>query len=96
VPALDGTDDAVGVGGPDERFGVGVLLGEDAVDRRMEIDQRVEHASLEPAPGEFGEEALDGVERRTGRRREIEGEARLCRSSQTRTLGCLGAAYSGE
>ncbi len=40
----------------------------------LEIDQRVEDAALEPSPGEFGEEALDGVEPRGGCWREMEDE----------------------
>src|SRR5512132_933835 len=77
VPSAGGGDDGLRVGGPDEGFGIVVVLGEVAVDRGLEIDQRVEYATLQAAPGELGEEALDGIE--PGRRgwREVEGPARV-------------------
>ncbi len=62
--APDGGDDAVWVCGPDERFGIGVLFGYEAVDGGLEVDERMECAALEAAVGELGEEALDGVEPR--------------------------------
>lgn len=62
MPAFDGGDDFIWVGGPDEGFGVGILLGDEAVDGGLEIDERMEHAALEAAVGELGEEALNGVE----------------------------------
>jgi hypothetical protein len=47
VPAFDGGNDLVGVGGPGEGFGFLVVLGEEAVDCRLEVDDGVEDASLE-------------------------------------------------
>jgi len=38
VPASDGSDDLVGIGGPDERLGVVISLGEEALDGGLEID----------------------------------------------------------
>ena len=64
MPAPDGGDDPVGIGGPNERPRIGILLGDEAVDGGLEVDQRVECAALEAPPGELGEEALDGVEPR--------------------------------
>jgi len=64
-----------------------VLLDE-AVDRGLEIDDRVEHAVFQPSAGELGEEALDSVEPCAGCRDEVEGPARM--PGQPRSpLGCL-------
>jgi hypothetical protein len=38
VPSLGRGDDGFGVGGPDERLGLGVVLGEVAVDGGLEVD----------------------------------------------------------
>ena len=46
VPTAGGGDDGVGIGGPDERFGALVVLGEVAVDGGLEVDQVVEDAAL--------------------------------------------------
>ena len=40
MPAVDGGDDFVGIGGPDERLWVGILVDEEAVDGGLEADQR--------------------------------------------------------
>jgi hypothetical protein len=57
APAVDGGDDFVGVGGPDEGLGVVVGLVEVAVDGGLEIDDAEEGASSEPSLGEGSEEA---------------------------------------
>ena len=62
VPSFHGCDDLVGVCGPCERFWVRVGFGEEAIDCRLEIDERVEDATFEPPFREFGEEPFDGVE----------------------------------
>lgn len=77
VPASDGGDDFIGIGGPDERFRALVVLGQEAVDGGLKIDERIEDTVFEASFGEPGEEALDGAEPRTGRWREMEGEARV-------------------
>jgi hypothetical protein len=41
------------------------------------VQDRSEHAALEAPVGEFGEEALDGIEPGGGSRREVEGPARV-------------------
>ncbi len=64
MPSLDGGDDAVGVGGPDEGFGVMVGLGDEAVDGGLQVGDGTEHAPLEPASGELGEEAFHRVQPR--------------------------------
>lgn len=60
-PSAAGGDDGVGVGAPDERFGALVVLGDEAVDGALEVCDGMEDAVLQAAPGELGEEALDGV-----------------------------------
>ena len=64
MPALDGGDDFIRVGGPDEGLWVTVGFYEEAFDGGLEIDEGSEHAALKPTLGQLGEEALDGVEPR--------------------------------
>ena len=78
----------VGVGGPDERFGFTVVLAEIAVDRGLQINQRMEDTALQASAGEGGEEALDRIGPRARGRGEMKGPARVS-PSQARTLGCL-------
>jgi hypothetical protein len=47
VPAFDGGDDFVGIGGPNEGFGLGVGFCNEAVDGGLEIDDGVEDTSLQ-------------------------------------------------
>ena len=62
-PLVFGGDDGVGVGAPGEGSGLGsVVPGDEAVDGGLEVDDRAEGSVLEAAPGELGEEALDGVQ----------------------------------
>ena len=60
-PASRG-DDCIGVGAPDEGLGVLIVLGDEAVDGGLQVDDGAEHAVLQAAAGELGEEALDGVQ----------------------------------
>src|SRR5260370_41699437 len=69
----------MGVGGPDEGLRVRVGLGDEAVEGGLEVDDRAKDTALEAAPGEFGEEALDGIEPRARGRGEVEDEARMAR-----------------
>ena len=62
MPSVDGGDDAVWIGGPDEGLGIIVGLVDEAVDGCLEVGDGAEHAALEPAPGKLGEKALDGVQ----------------------------------
>ena len=62
MPASDCGDYVVGISLPDERSGFLVMLGDEAVDGGLQIDDGVEDAVFEAASGELGEEALDGVE----------------------------------
>ena len=61
LPAFDSSEDALWVGGPDEWFGIGVSLGDEAVDGGLEIKDGSEYASLEATARELGEEAFDRV-----------------------------------
>ena len=70
-------DDFVWIGGPDEWLGLLVVVGDEAVDGGLKIDDALEDAALEAALGEDGEDALDGVEP-TGRGWcEVERPARV-------------------
>ncbi len=75
MPASDGGDDLVWISGPGEGFGGFIGFCDEAVDGGLEIDKGVEDTAPEAPPGEFGEEALDGVEPRAGCGREVEGKA---------------------
>ena len=76
-PAGDLAEDGAGIGGPDEGLGLGIVVLDEAVDRGLEVDDRAEHATLEPAAGEPGEEGLDRVQPGAGGRGEVEDEARM-------------------
>jgi len=75
VPASDGGDDLVRVLCPTEGLWVGVCLCDEAFDGCLQGDQGVEHASLQAALGQFGKEALDGIDPGGRGWREVEGEA---------------------
>jgi hypothetical protein len=62
VPAPDGGDDFVGIGGPLEGLRVRVVVVEEAVDSGLEVRDGAEDAALETALGQDGEKALDGIE----------------------------------
>ena len=61
-PSFEGGDDLVWVGFPDERLWGLVVLLDEAVDGRLEIDGGVEDAMFEPSAGELGGEAFDGIQ----------------------------------
>ena len=46
MPAPDGGDDFVGIGDPLEGLGLGVVVFEEPVDRRLEVDDGSEDAAL--------------------------------------------------
>ena len=77
VPASDGGDDLVGIGGPHEGLGVIVGLFEEAVDSGLEINDRAEDPAFEATSGQLGEEALDGIEPGGRGRGEVEDEPRM-------------------
>jgi hypothetical protein len=77
MPTIGGGDDFVWIGGPDEGLWLLVVVGDEAIDGGLEIDDAFEDAALEAPLGEDGEETLDGVEP-TGRGgREMEAPARM-------------------
>ncbi len=74
---MDFGEDGFGGLGPDEGFGVVVVLMDVTVDGGLEIDGRGEYATLQAAVCERREEALDGVDPRAGLGREVEHPARM-------------------
>ncbi len=55
-PSVSGGDDLVRNGTPDEGLGLCfVVLGDEAVDGGLQIDDGVKHAVLQPSPGQLGE-----------------------------------------
>lgn len=77
-PSVSGGDDVIGVGSPYERLGFGdVVLGDETVDGSLQVDNRMEHAVLEPAPRQFCEEPFDRIQPGCRRRDEVEGPARM-------------------
>ena len=54
---------------------VGIVFAHEAIDGGLKVDDGMEDAVLEPAPGEFGEEALDSIEPGARGRGEVEGPA---------------------
>jgi len=75
IPASDGSDDFIGIGGPHEGLGVIVGFLQEAVDGGLEIDNRAEGAAFKAAFGQFGEEALDRIEPRGRGRGVMEDKA---------------------
>jgi hypothetical protein len=64
--AVTSGEDAVGIGGPDEGFGIGICLFHETVDVDLEIENRAEHPAFDASPQELGEEA-PVVQTRDGR-----------------------------
>ena len=62
MPTLHSGDDFVGICGPDKGLWVGILLGDEAVDGGLQVDDGVEDAAFEPLFGKFCEEAFNSVE----------------------------------
>lgn len=75
MPTVDGGDDLIGIGGPNERLRFFVVLVDEAVDRCLKIDDRMEHPTFEAPLCELGEETLDSIEPGCRCRREVEGPA---------------------
>jgi hypothetical protein len=65
------------MGDPLEGLRLGVVVFEEPIDRRLEVDDGPEDAAFETALGQDGEEAFDGVEPGGRSRREVEGPARM-------------------
>ena len=76
-PTFDSCEDSAWACSPNERFGFGIGLCDEALDGDFEFSDGPEHAASEAPVGEFGEEALDGIEPGGGSWREVEGPARV-------------------
>jgi hypothetical protein len=68
MPALDGGDDVLRIGLPDEGLGGLVVLLDEVVDGGLQGDDGMEDAALQLSAAQLGEEALDGVEPSKARR----------------------------
>ena len=77
VPAPDGGDDFVWICGPNEGLRPFVVLGQEAVDGGLKVDEGMKDAAFEASVGEFCEEALDGIEPGARRWCKVEGKARV-------------------
>ena len=92
VPASDGGNDPVGIGGPDEGLGVMVGLVEVAVDGGLEVDDGAEDAALEASLGQRRAKKVSTAlsqEHEVGVKWKVK---RGWRPSQAITFGCLWAA----
>jgi hypothetical protein len=61
-PAFDRSEHAPWVRGPNEGFGIGVCIFDEAVDGELQVNDGSEHATLEALARELGEEAFDRIE----------------------------------
>jgi hypothetical protein len=61
VPSFHGGDDLGGILCPAEWPWVGICLGEEPLDGRLEFHDRAEHAPLQSPLGELGEIPFDGI-----------------------------------
>jgi hypothetical protein len=91
-PAAHLFDDGIGVGGPDERFGVLVGLPQEAIDSGLEVGDAFKGAAFEPPSGQLGKDALDRVEPGGRGRGKVEMEALVPPEPGANTLGCLCVA----
>jgi hypothetical protein len=53
LPAFDSGGDAFWIGRPNERFWVGVGVGDEAVDGELQVDDGLEYAALFRLPGNY-------------------------------------------
>ncbi len=60
VPAFNGGDNPIWVFGLDERFGLVIVLCDEAVDGALQIGDGAEDAALKPPFGKLCEEPLHG------------------------------------
>ena len=64
MPALNGGDDVLRIGAPDEGCRALVVLRDEVFDGCLQGDHGMEDAALEFSAAQLGEEALDRVEPR--------------------------------
>jgi len=62
MPSFRGSDDVFRVGPPLEPLWFVIMGFDEVIDGLLQINDRVEDASLEATLGELGEEAFDGVQ----------------------------------
>ena len=91
MPASEGCDDFVGIGGPLEGLRVGVVIVEESVDRGLEVGDGPEDAALETALGQDGEKSLDGIEPGGRSRREVERPTGMARQPSPHDGMLVGA-----
>ncbi len=89
-------EDCVGGFGPDEWLGVIVVLVDISFDGGLEVGNRGENAALKAAARQRREEALDGVEPRGGRGREVEHPSRMAREPGTDFGVFVGGVVVGD
>jgi hypothetical protein len=77
--------------GPDEGFGIIVVLGDVAVDGGPDFSDQAKCTALEATTSEHGEEGLSRIEPGGRGRGETETQ-RGSRASQASSLGCLCGA----
>ena len=77
MPSSNSCDDFIWIGGPIEWLWFNVVFLDEPVDGGLEIDDGMEHTTLEPSFGEFGKKTFDGVDPGTRCGREVEGPARV-------------------
>ena len=77
IPSVYILDNPVRISGPVEGFGFAVVLPEIAVDRGLQVNERVEGAALQAPAGERGEEGLDRIAPGAGGGCEVKRPARV-------------------
>ena len=77
MPTIDLLDDVVGIGGPNKGFGFAVVLAEIAVDRGLQVDQRMEHTALQASAGQRGKKAFERIGPGARGRGEMKDPARV-------------------
>ena len=77
MPAFNCGDDVIWVFGPDEGFGLSIVLGEEAVDGGLKVNKGAERSPFEPPLREFCEEPLHGIEPGARGWGEVEDPARM-------------------
>jgi hypothetical protein len=85
--AIETFDLVVRICGPCEGLRHLICFGDEAVDGGLEVDDGSEDAAVQSPPGRLCEEAFTALthEHEVGVKWNVK---RLCRSSQSRTLGC--------
>ena len=91
MPASDGGDAFIWVGGPGDGLWLCVVLVGKAINGGLEVDDGSEDAALQLSLRQLGEEALNGIAPGAGCRRDAEDEA-LVPVGPPAHRGCLRVA----